>query len=41
MQREYWTAKQVLKKKFGKGEDQHVVAGDAELDAKLCVSYTC
>ncbi|XP_039251029.2 islet cell autoantigen 1-like [Styela clava] len=35
MQREYWTAKQVLKKKLGKVEDRHVVAGDNDIDAKL------
>lgn len=43
LQREYWTAKQVFKKKFGKEQDQHVIASDSEIDAKLRVSllYLC
>lgn len=35
VQREYWMAKQALKKKFGKTEDQHVIAGDSDIDCKL------
>ncbi|XP_076822681.1 islet cell autoantigen 1-like isoform X2 [Clavelina lepadiformis] len=35
LQRDYWNAKQVLRKKFGKEDDQHVVASDSELDSKL------
>lgn len=35
VQREYWMAKQVLKKRFGKTEDQHVIAGDSDIDCKL------
>uniref|UniRef100_H2ZC35 AH domain-containing protein n=1 Tax=Ciona savignyi TaxID=51511 RepID=H2ZC35_CIOSA len=45
LQRDFWNAKQVLRKKFGKSEDQHIVASDAELDAKLdlfnSVQKTC
>ncbi|KAK7832068.1 hypothetical protein U0070_015215 [Myodes glareolus] len=35
MQRKYWKTKQVFIKATGKKEDEHVVASDAELDAKL------
>lgn len=35
VQREYWMAKQVLKKRLGKTEDQHVIAGDNDIDCKL------
>lgn len=35
IQRQYWTAKQHVIKKFGKKEDEFVVLSDAELDAKL------
>ncbi|KAM4626243.1 islet cell autoantigen 1-like protein isoform 1-T2 [Discoglossus pictus] len=35
MQKKYWKTKQVLIKVTGKKEDEHVVASDAELDAKL------
>ena len=38
LQRDYWNAKQVLRKKLGKEEDKHVVASDSELDSKLDVS---
>ena len=34
----FYTAKQVVIKKLGKKEDQHLIASDAELDAKLEVS---
>ena len=35
MKETYWTTKQAVIKKLGKKEDEHVVASDAELDAKL------
>lgn len=35
MQKTYWKTKQVFIKATGKKEDEHVVASDAELDAKL------
>lgn len=35
MKETYWTTKQVVMQKLGKKEDEHVVASDAELDAKL------
>lgn len=35
MQKKFWKTKQVLIKVTGKKEDEHVVASDAELDAKL------
>ncbi|KAL8183859.1 UNVERIFIED_CONTAM: Islet cell autoantigen 1-like protein [Gekko kuhli] len=38
MQKKYWKTKQVLIKVTGKKEDEHVVASDAELDAKLELS---
>uniref|UniRef100_F6SPY1 AH domain-containing protein n=1 Tax=Ciona intestinalis TaxID=7719 RepID=F6SPY1_CIOIN len=45
LQRDFWNAKQVLRKKLGKAEDLHIVASDAELDAKLdlflSVQKTC
>ncbi|XP_078489723.1 islet cell autoantigen 1-like isoform X1 [Ciona intestinalis] len=45
LQRDFWNAKQVLRKKLGKAEDLHIVASDAELDAKLdlflSVQNTC
>lgn len=31
----YWTKKQQIMKTIGKKEDEHIVASDAELDAKL------
>ncbi|XP_054579108.1 islet cell autoantigen 1-like protein isoform X2 [Eptesicus fuscus] len=40
MQRKYWKTKQVLIKATGKKEDEHVVASDAELDAKLEVFHS-
>ncbi|XP_070569602.1 islet cell autoantigen 1-like isoform X15 [Ptychodera flava] len=39
VQRQYWVTKQAVIKKFGKKEDEFVVAGDAELDAKLEVFH--
>uniref|UniRef100_A0A1I7XNJ8 AH domain-containing protein n=1 Tax=Heterorhabditis bacteriophora TaxID=37862 RepID=A0A1I7XNJ8_HETBA len=35
MKRHYWTAKQLLRTKLGKKEDEFLLASDAELDAKL------
>ncbi|XP_070277980.1 islet cell autoantigen 1-like protein [Myotis yumanensis] len=40
MQKRYWKTKQVLIKATGKKEDEHVVASDAELDAKLEVFHS-
>ncbi|XP_063159758.1 islet cell autoantigen 1 isoform X7 [Candoia aspera] len=45
MQQKYWKTKQTLIKVTGKKEDEHVVASDADLDAKLelfhSVQRTC
>ena len=38
VQQQYWVTKQAVIKKFGRKEDEYVVAGDQELDAKLEVS---
>ncbi|BFZ15457.1 hypothetical protein BsWGS_18496 [Bradybaena similaris] len=35
MKETYWTTKQAVFKKLGKKEDEHVVASDSQLDAKL------
>nr|CDJ84884.1 Arfaptin domain containing protein [Haemonchus contortus] len=35
MKRHYWTAKQLLRTKLGKKEDEHLQASDASLDSKL------
>lgn len=35
MKETYWTTKQAVIQKLGKKEDEHVVASDSELDAKL------
>lgn len=40
LQHQYWLTKQTVIKKIGKQEDEFVVAGDSELDAKLAVSYS-
>uniref|UniRef100_A0A8C0QI21 Islet cell autoantigen 1 like n=1 Tax=Chelonoidis abingdonii TaxID=106734 RepID=A0A8C0QI21_CHEAB len=40
LQKKYWKTKQVLIKVTGKKEDEHVVASDAELDAKLEVFHS-
>uniref|UniRef100_G1NYK4 Islet cell autoantigen 1 like n=1 Tax=Myotis lucifugus TaxID=59463 RepID=G1NYK4_MYOLU len=40
MQKKYWKTKQVLIKATGKKEDEHVVASDADLDAKLEVFHS-
>lgn len=46
MQKKYWKTKQVFIKATGKKEDEHVIASDAEVDAKLevnlrilCIAY--
>uniref|UniRef100_UPI00398ED757 islet cell autoantigen 1-like protein isoform X3 n=1 Tax=Pristiophorus japonicus TaxID=55135 RepID=UPI00398ED757 len=39
MQKKYWKTKQVFIKATGKKEDEHVVASDADLDAKLAVYH--
>ncbi|XP_067892282.1 islet cell autoantigen 1-like protein isoform X2 [Heterodontus francisci] len=39
MQKKYWKTKQALIKATGKKEDEHVVASDADLDAKLEVYH--
>ncbi|KAM5153284.1 islet cell autoantigen 1-like protein [Mantella aurantiaca] len=40
MQKKFWKTKQVLIKVTGKKEDEHVVASDAELDAKLEIFHS-
>ena len=35
MKQTFWTAKQLLREKLGKREDEHVLAADAELDMQL------
>ena len=35
MKETYWTTKQAVMTKLGKKQDAHIVASDAELDAKL------
>nr|XP_014345976.1 PREDICTED: islet cell autoantigen 1 isoform X2 [Latimeria chalumnae] len=40
MQQKYWKTKQTLIKVTGKKEDEHVVASDADLDAKLEVFHS-
>jgi Arfaptin-like domain len=35
MKETYWTTKQAVITKLGKKQDEHLVASDAELDAKL------
>jgi hypothetical protein len=39
MKETYWTTKQAVMSKLGKKQDEHIVASDAELDAKLEVQY--
>jgi len=39
LQRDYWTAKQVIRKKLGKADDQCIISSDSELDAKLDVRF--
>ncbi|CAI4225323.1 unnamed protein product [Auanema sp. JU1783] len=40
MKRHYWTAKQLLRTKLGKKEDEHLKASDAELDSKLTLFHS-
>ncbi|XP_042302600.1 islet cell autoantigen 1-like protein [Sceloporus undulatus] len=40
MQKKFWKTKQILLKLTGEKEDEHVVASDAELDAKLEVFHS-
>ena len=35
IQHKFWVAKQAVTRKLGHEEDEHVVASDGELDAKL------
>ncbi|EJW83846.1 hypothetical protein WUBG_05240, partial [Wuchereria bancrofti] len=35
MRQQYWTAKQLIRKKLGKKEDEHLLASDAEFDTKV------
>ena len=35
IQHKFWVTKQAVVRKLGKDEDEHIVASDAELDAKL------
>ncbi|KAM3720390.1 Resistance to inhibitors of cholinesterase protein [Dirofilaria immitis] len=35
MRQQYWTAKQLIRKKLGKKEDEHLLASDAEFDNKI------
>ena len=35
LQHKFWITKTKVVRKFGKEEDEHIVASDAELDAKL------
>jgi len=40
VQEAYWTTKHVVLKKLGIKEDEHLIASDAQLDAKLEVRGT-
>ncbi|XP_038048765.1 islet cell autoantigen 1-like isoform X2 [Patiria miniata] len=40
VQKQYWVTKQAVIKKLGRKEDEFVVAGDSELDAKLEVFHS-
>ena len=35
LKKKYWKTKQTVIQKFGKGQDEFVVAGDVEIDTKL------
>jgi len=35
MKQTFWTAKQLLREKLGRMEDEHLMAADADLDMKL------
>uniref|UniRef100_A0A915Q069 AH domain-containing protein n=1 Tax=Setaria digitata TaxID=48799 RepID=A0A915Q069_9BILA len=37
MRQQYWTAKQLIRKKLGKKEDEHLLASDAEFDTKIAL----
>lgn len=39
LRKQYWKTKQTVRSKFKKDEDEFVVAGDADIDAKLEVLY--
>ena len=38
LRKQYWKTKQTVIEKFGKSQDEFVVAGDADIDMKLEVS---
>jgi len=40
LRQRYWTTKQLLRNKLGKKEDAHLLASDAEFDAKLAVFHS-
>ena len=40
IQRDFWNAKQLLRKKMGKQDDDCIVASDSEIDSKLVVRVT-
>ena len=35
LRKQYWKTKQTVLQKLGKGQDEFIVAGDAEIDTKL------
>ncbi|KAL3998489.1 Arfaptin-like domain family protein [Acanthocheilonema viteae] len=37
MRQQYWTAKQLIRKKLGRKEDEHLLASDAEFDTKIAL----
>uniref|UniRef100_A0A0R3RKY0 AH domain-containing protein n=1 Tax=Elaeophora elaphi TaxID=1147741 RepID=A0A0R3RKY0_9BILA len=37
MRQQYWTTKQLIRKKLGKKEDEHLLASDAEFDTKIAL----
>ncbi|OUC47304.1 hypothetical protein D917_07036 [Trichinella nativa] len=37
LRQQYWTTKQTVRTKLGKREDEHLIASDAQLDAKIQV----
>ncbi|TKR92173.1 hypothetical protein L596_006878 [Steinernema carpocapsae] len=40
LRQQYWTAKQLIRTKLGRKEDEHLLASDAEFDAKLSLFYS-
>lgn len=40
MKQHFWTAKQLLRTKLGKKEDEHLLASDADFDTKLTLYYS-